>query len=188
MSLPTALRAVLPPDTARHWPQVASVAPAGAVLVGGTALAFHLQHRLSRDLDVFVLEPFDTDELAASLARLGPFAITLQNAGTLNGVLGRTKVQFLQAGDQTFVEELRDYFDIKAIEERGGRTVEEGLVLFTEHYQLRNADSTIYEIVRGLGYYDDLDEDPGVPEPLADTVRYWQGRVPALAAALRRGD
>lgn len=214
MSLPQWLRDLLPADTAAQWERIRRVVPPSALMVGGTALTVHLRHRVSRDLDFFVLEPFDTGQLADELARSGRFAVTTHSEHTLNGVLGRTKVQFLDASDQRFVEspievagirvaglgdilatklkviqdrgEHRDYFDLKSIEQRTGRTVEEGLRLFTQHYQLREPDRAVVEIVRGLGFHDDLEEDPGVPEPLTRTTSYWQARLPALVAAADR--
>jgi hypothetical protein len=214
MSVPAWLRAILPDDAAIQWARLVHVVPQGALLVGGTALTVQMRHRLSRDLDFFVTEPFDTGALAADLGRLAPFAVTLQDDRTLNGVLGDTKVQFLDASDQRFVEppvevagirvagigdvlatklkviqdrgEHRDYFDIKAMEQGAGRTVEEGLLLFVQHYRLQHPDRAVVEVVRGLGYHDDLDEDPGVPEPLSVTTGYWRARVPALVASLDR--
>lgn len=157
-------------------------------------------------------EPFDTGALAERIGALAPFAVTLQDDRTLHGVLGSTKVQFLEAIGQHFVEppvdiaglavagigdilatklkviqdrgEHRDYFDIKAIEQHGGRDVETGLLLFARHYQLQNPEAAIVEVVRGLGYHGDLDEDPAVPQPLSVTTSYWESRVPALLAAL----
>ena len=214
MSLPGWLREVLPSDTALRWEQVAPVVPRRALLVGGTALTVYLQHRLSRDLDFFVREVFDTDKLASRLTELAPFAVTFQDERTLNGMLGSTRLQFLDARDQRFIEqprdvagirvaglgdilatklkviqdrgEHRDYFDLKSIEQRASRTVEEGLLLFAQHYRLQHPDRAIYEVVRGLGFHDDLEEDPGVPEPLSRTTSYWEARLPALVASLDR--
>lgn len=212
MTLPKDLRQVLPADAAVRWQQIGDVVPASALLVGGTALAAHIHHRVSRDLDFFVTEPFDTGALAHRIAALAPFAVTFQDDRTLNGVLGRTKVQFLEGAGQRFVEpavdvaglavagvgdilatklkviqdrgEHRDYFDIKAIEQHGGRDVETGLLLFARHYQLGNPEAAIVEVIRGLGYHGDLDEDPAVPEPLSATTSYWAARVPGLLSAL----
>jgi hypothetical protein len=50
------LRAFLPPDTAETWQTIAPLVPPVAYLGGGTAIAVHLEHRTSRDLDFFFHE------------------------------------------------------------------------------------------------------------------------------------
>jgi hypothetical protein len=47
------IRKILPPDTAATWDAIAPLVPPGAYLGGGTAIAVHLGHRVSRDLDFF---------------------------------------------------------------------------------------------------------------------------------------
>ncbi len=108
MTLPAHIRKVLPKDTADSWEAIAPVLPSGLYLAGGTALAVHLQHRVSRDLDFFYHDhAIGLTELEESLASTGPFAITSRAAGTLNGLFSRTKVQFLhcdETEDQTLLE------------------------------------------------------------------------------------
>lgn len=98
MSLPDWLEALLPGDTAVTWEAVAPLVPAEAYLAGGTAIAVHLRHRPSRDLDFFFHEAVDLDRLTKRLHTHGPFAVTQRAPGTLNGVFGETRLQFLQAG------------------------------------------------------------------------------------------
>lgn len=94
------VRKVLPPDTALAWETIAPIVPATAYLGGGTAIAVHLAHRISRDLDFFFHRSnIDLRELAASLSKAGPFAITERAPGTLNGLFSATKVQFLHADE-----------------------------------------------------------------------------------------
>lgn len=100
MTLSDELRRILPTDTATTWEIIAKVVPEQAYLGGGTAVAVHLAHRVSRDLDFFFHErSVDLDGLAGRLATLGPFAISDREPGTLNGVFSRTKVQFLHADE-----------------------------------------------------------------------------------------
>jgi hypothetical protein len=47
-----AVRKVLPPDTAAAWDVIAPLVPPGGYLGGGTAIAVHLAHRVSRDLEI----------------------------------------------------------------------------------------------------------------------------------------
>jgi len=99
VSLPDWLQELLPGETAATWTQVAPLVPAKVYLGGGTAIAVHLRHRPSRDLDFFFhTAAVDLDRLAERLAAHGPFAITERAPGTLNGVYGETRLQFLRAG------------------------------------------------------------------------------------------
>jgi hypothetical protein len=99
VSLPAWLEALLPGDTAAAWEQIAPLVPAKAYLGGGTAIAVHLRHRQSRDLDFFFHErTVNLDKLAERLRARGAFAVTQRAPGTLNGVYGETRLQFLQAG------------------------------------------------------------------------------------------
>lgn len=217
MSLPDWLRALLPGDAAATWEQVAPLVPVEAYLGGGTAIAVHLRHRPSRDLDFFFHEPLDLDGLQERLQARGPFAVTERAAGTLTGLFGETRLQFLQAGlgrserllePTTFVAglhaaglgdllamklnaiagrgQLRDYFDIMTIEQQGGRTVEEGLALFLARYQPEHAESAITPILLGLGYLDDVADDPFLPLARGEIARYWQRRQPEIVAAVER--
>jgi len=83
--------------------------------------------------------------------------------------------------------ELRDYYDLMAIEQRTGRRVEEGLGLFLTRYEpTEPAGQAIGRIVTALGYLDDLDDDDLVPAARQDIAHYWQRRQPALLAATSR--
>jgi hypothetical protein len=94
------IRKILPPDTAATWEAIAKLIPPDAYLGGGTAIAVHLTHRVSRDLDFFFHhESIDLDKLTRRLTAVGPFAVTERSAGTLNGVFSATKVQFLHADE-----------------------------------------------------------------------------------------
>ena len=217
MSLPGWLDALLPGETGLAWEQVAPLLPPGAYLGGGTAIAVHLRHRQSHDLDFFVHEQVDLGELEELLRSRGPFAVTQQAAGTLNGLFGTTRLQFLQTGlepperrlEQTTLvaglpvaglgdllamtlnaiagrAQLRDYFDLMTIEQQAGRNVEEGLALFLARYQPAHADSAVTPILLGLGYLDDVADDPFLPIERDAITRYWQKRQPEIVAAIER--
>ncbi len=213
------LAAVLPSATRRAWGPVAQVTPPDGVLMGGTALAVHLRHRVSRDLDVFITSDFDVGALRDQLAAIGRFAVTQIGEGTLNGVFEEAKVQFLAAGGQRVLSEptvvagmkvgaiedllatkikvvgdraeLRDYFDLMAIEQHAGRFVEEGLQLYARRYGVEMSHVSIEHIVLGFGYFDDLQDDPHLASEhgvdLSDRVaRYWRRRQPEIIASLDR--
>ena len=211
------LHEILPKTVIDAWPHVAAVTPADGVLMGGTALAVHLRHRVSRDLDVFTASPFDPDEIRRRLEKRGLFAVTAKGEGTLNGVFEATKVQFLWADRQRVLErpeavagmavgslsdifasklkvtadrgELRDYFDLMEIERRAGRRVEEGLLLYMARYHVEPTDNSIDAIIRGFGYFEDVEGDPYLAtehgEDVFDVVAsYWRNRQPAILASL----
>ena len=218
MSLPDEIRSVLPADTAMAWELLAPVIPAPAYLAGGTAIAVHLGHRVSHDLDFFYhRSAIDLDRLARTIDTVGPFAITMRAPGTLNALFFRTKVQFLHADEvapQRLLSEpievaglrvaalddllamklrvvgdrgeLRDYFDLMTIEQRAGRSVEEGLQLFLARFQPPYPQEALGHIVRGLGYFDDIEPDDQVPVSRQTVVDYWTSRHPGVIAALGR--
>jgi predicted nucleotidyltransferase component of viral defense system len=214
MELPPELQAVLPGDVAHTWELMAPALPQELYLVGGTALAVHLHHRVSRDLDFFFHDEVDLDQLAAMLQDLGPFAITLRSEGTLNGLFSETKIQFLSATSQRLLErptkvaglrvagigdllatklkvigdrgELRDYFDLMEIEQQAGRRVEEGLGLFLTRYQVPPGHATIGHIVTALGYLQDVDEDDLLPVEKNVIEAYWRKRQPEIVRSLAR--
>ena len=76
---------VLGPQTTAVWPVVAEIVPADTVLMGGTALALHLAHRRSVDLDLFTPEAFDPDPRHETFDRLGHFVLDRKSQGTLLG-------------------------------------------------------------------------------------------------------
>jgi hypothetical protein len=186
--------------------------PDGAYLVGGTALAVHLGHRESRDLDFFLSRPGDLIALRDRLEARGDFLATTVESGTLNGSLGNARIQFLAAEDQRVLEpmktvagieiagitdlmamklkvigdrgELRDYFDVMEIEKGTGLGAEEGLGLFVRRYEPRDPNSALAHVVRGLGYFDDVLDDPGLPVARDVIERYWRRRQPEISTSL----
>lgn len=214
MSFPEHLQAVLPAETRAIWARIAPLVPPAAYLVGGTAIAAHIGHRPSRDLDFFLEHPVDLDEVAAALGRLGSLAVTGRSPGTLNCILETTKLQFLDASDQRAVEPtvtvagvrvagigdllatklkvivdrpaLRDYVDLRAIEQVAHRHVEEGLALFLQRYRPVAADQAIATVVRALASFEDVPEDPGLGVSVREVARYWTRRIPAIVAHLDR--
>lgn len=82
--------------------------------------------------------------------------------------------------------ELRDYYDVLVIEQRGHRRVEEGIALALRKYRPRGENAFIQSIVRGLGYLDDVEDDPSLPMPRGEIAAYWERRVPQIVSALSR--
>jgi hypothetical protein len=215
VTLPAELTQILPHETAWAWEQIAPILPDSCRLAGGTALAVHLHHRQSRDLDFFYSDPnLDLAALERQLSRIGSFAVSSRAPGTLNGILRSAKIQFLDAHDQIDLDEpephagilissladvfamktkvigdrgeLRDYFDLKRIEEIAGRGIEEGIGLYMTRYQGPPEHPSIGHIVEALGYLDDVDEDDMVPEDRATIAAYWKRRQPEISRGLAR--
>jgi hypothetical protein len=218
MTLPVWLEEVLPADTAAAWAAVRDVLPAPAYLAGGTAIAVHLRHRQSRDLDFFLEAPVDLAGLHDELARTGELHVTAFEATegrqTMEAYLGGAKLQILEASSTPLVEpatsvagvrvagvgdllamklkvvrergELRDYFDLMAIERDAHRRVEEGIALALRKYRPRGREELVASLLRSLAYLDDVEEDPAVPMAKASVAAYWAARVPEITANLSR--
>lgn len=194
----TDLEVILPADTLWAWRSVAPVLPPSAYLAGGTALACHLGHRVSLDLDLFLAEPpseADLRGLADRLASLGPLVVTELSEGTLNCLLGATKIQFLDASRQHMLEPpsvieampvagladlaatklgaissraaWRDYLDLYCIETEAHLFVEEALALYIERFQPTVPEQNIETILRCLCYFEDVAPEP-LPRLLGD--------------------
>lgn len=82
--------------------------------------------------------------------------------------------------------ELRDFFDLKVIETEAGRFAEEGLGLFVRRYRPRDADAAVRHLLLGLGYFEDVADDPFLPETREQILGYWQRRQPEIALTLNR--
>jgi nucleotidyltransferase AbiEii toxin of type IV toxin-antitoxin system len=205
---------ILPPATARAWSIVAPLLPRGAYLAGGTGLAVHAEHRESRDLDFFFHDAVDLEALRSVLDATGEFAATRIGDGVLDGVLCGAKVQFLHALGQrrlaptrrvagipvAAVDDilamklkaigdrgaLRDYFDVMTIEQRLGRTAEEGIALYLRRFQVPAEHESLRHIVLGLGYLDDVEDDELVPVDRKVIDRYWRRRQPEIVRHLSR--
>lgn len=215
MTLPADLAKILPRETAWAWEHVAPILPPSCRLIGGTALAVHLHHRQSRDLDFFYTDPdLDLAALEQRLSQLRSFAVTTRARGTLNGILQGARLQFLKAHEQIDLDEpaphagilvssladvfamkvkvigdrgeLRDYFDLKRIEEITGRGIEEGIALYMTRYGIPPEHPSIGHILDALGYLDDVDEDDMLPEDHATIAAYWKRRQPEISRNLAR--
>ena len=64
-------------------------------LVGGTALALQIDHRLSIDLDFFSIDPFDNSQVEEHLSTKYGFHTDYVATNTLKGFVQNVKVDFL---------------------------------------------------------------------------------------------
>jgi len=65
-------------------------------LAGGTALALHLGHRRSVDLDFFSQEAFQNENLLALLRRIGDIRVEQSEPGTFRGELAGVQISFIR--------------------------------------------------------------------------------------------
>jgi len=160
-------------------------------LAGGTAVALHLGHRLSLDLDFFGPMSFDARDLAARLSELGHFQLEQITADTLLGELEGVRTSFFRYRYPLIAEPssvlgimvagLEDLTAMKldAISQRGTRRdfidlyfiVQSGLPLpealqcYRRKYAKVNVD--LVHVVKSLAYFADAESEP-MPQMLAD--------------------
>jgi hypothetical protein len=219
-ALTAELEATLAPGTAKVWETLAPHLPEALYLGGGTAVAVHLRHRESADLDFFFhASSVDLEQLTALLSDLGAFAITRRAPGTLRGLFADIKVEFLHA-DQVRPQvllrepteiaglrvasledlmamklkvigdrgEARDYYDVMCMDERGAVTLEDGIALFLERYELASSNDALPHLIAALGYLDDVEQDDALPLDKRALTPWWQKRQALLVRELgRRG-
>ncbi len=208
---------VLDRETRACWPKIAEVSPRSGVLMGGTALAMHLRHRRSRDLDMFVHEPFDPNAVLEEMRTVATVAVESIAPGTLNCRVDGVKVQFLHARGQEPIDppllvdglpvgsvrdiaatkfkvvgdrgELRDYYDLMRIQTDAGISPQTGLRLYAQRYGVGLDHPSVAHIVKALGSFSDVADDPWLAEAAADAdleavSSYWKSRQPELSAWL----
>ena len=95
------------PDSLRGiWPYVADCAQRiGGVLMGGTAVAIHLRHRESEDLDVMTLEEFSGNAIKNRLEKYGAAVEVIEVAKNMfHGFVDTVKVDVFRALESNGVE------------------------------------------------------------------------------------
>jgi hypothetical protein len=202
--IPPEVHRLLPDDTAKTWVELAPHLPASLYLGGGTGVAVHLRHRESRDLDFFSHQDVDLECLRQTLEKLGPFAATFEDERTLKGLYGRTKLEIfvvpsikqlaaskvvagLRIGDlrdlmamkiKVLAErgEARDYFDVRTIDEIGGISVEEGIELYLERYDVDPSSGALRHLYLAMGDLSDVEEDAALPTTTTELQAWWSKR------------
>lgn len=169
------------------WDLVGSLSPPSGELMGGTALAIHLGHRKSEDLDIFVHDFFDPLALLEGLAEHGPVECEYRSENALNCIFGDVKLQFLSAAGQQRIEqgrkvgmmtvgsfpdvvatklkvvgdrgELRDYYDLMCVELMASIDAMRMIEWYCRRYGVSMTDQSVYHIVRALGSFHDVADD-----------------------------
>jgi hypothetical protein len=180
-------------------------------LAGGSAVAFHLGHRRSIDLDLFSREPaVDLEAVRASLVAALPEAEILAATGAtlklrVAGVLvdlvrypyatlappGPGPGGFSVAGLRDLAAMKlaaiarrgirRDFWDLHAIVTHGV-DLDDALRAYREKFD--RAEGDVYHVLRALTYFADADKDPVLPEGLTEEA--WQGIQAFFRAAASR--
>ena len=148
-------------------------------LVGGTALALHLGHRKSIDLDFFTSESFDLEEVKMMLIKKYDFKVSYSRSQTLKGFINGVKVDFIKFDyphlhncdiiDEVRIESIPDIIAMKllSITDNGSRikdfidiaylsswfSLEEMLQFFIR----KITNSNIMMPIKALTYFDDID-------------------------------
>ena len=81
--------------------------------------------------------------------------------------------------------ELRDYEDLRAIEELGGRRIEEGIALAIARYSIQS-EAGVMSLVTALADVDKCPEDDLVETPCEELIAYWHTRLPDVVASVSR--
>jgi len=76
--------------------------------------------------------------------------------------------------------ELRDYYDVKCIDEHGEVSLEDGVALFLMRYGLSRASDALPHLVRALGYLDDVADDESLPTSKTELAAWWRIRQAKL--------
>ena len=148
-------------------------------LVGGTALALHLGHRKSIDLDFFTSESFDLEEVKMMLIKKYDFKVSYSRLQTLKGFINGVKVDFIKFDyphlhncdiiEEVRIESIPDIIAMKllSITDNGSRikdfidiaylsswfSLEEMLQFFIR----KITNSNIIMPIKALTYFDDID-------------------------------
>jgi hypothetical protein len=155
----------------------------GFYLAGGTGLALHFGHRISRDLDFFAPDHFNEDGLLQRVQVLSGFALVSKAPFTLHATIQSTKVSFLgyaypelyshdnfegvSIGDPRDIACMkvsaiasrgtkRDFIDLNCCAEQYG--LKEILRLFDLKYEQSHL-SRIH-VLKSLTYFADAEKDP----------------------------
>lgn len=148
-------------------------------LAGGTGLALQLGHRLSIDLDLFALNPFDNEFYLEYLNKKFQFALDFSAISTLKGSIGNIKVDFISHPYSLVMpvvetENIRMYsladvaaMKINAIAGNGTRSKDFVDLYFLldqfsidqilGFYETKYNDRNTFHALKSLNYFDEVD-------------------------------
>lgn len=156
----------------------------GFYLAGGSALALHLGHRTSVDLDFFTPRSFDALALSRRLAQAGAFVQEQRKKDTLLGTFAQVKVSFFRYSYPLIVPtatllntaiasvsdigamkldaigtrgKKRDFIDLYFIY-RAGHSLEDVLDWYREKY--KGVEVNLVHYIKALTYFEEAEADP----------------------------
>lgn len=205
---------VLSPATRQNLATIASTALASRFyLAGGTAVALHLGHRLSYDLDFFTPErSFPADLPRRELGHRGELSVTQEDAGTFLGTFNGVRISFfiypyslLEAPadlEGIQVAGLPDLAAMKldAISSRGKKrdfidlygicqaafSLEQAIQQFERKYA--GVNYSMVHLLKSLTYFEDAEDDPMpqmlIPLEWPAVRRFFEDEVRRLMHAL----
>jgi hypothetical protein len=170
------------PSTLDTLKQIMLMPPLAAYnLVGGTALALQLGHRISIDLDLFVSDgTFDKIDIENCLLELGEVRQTFSNPVLYQAYLGDLKLDFVkyryqpirlvQVIDGIRMLHLEDIAAMKlsAVTNRGAKKDFFDIFFLLEHYDLatmlsffseKYPQQELFFVLKSLTYFEDADSD-----------------------------
>lgn len=197
------------PDTLRALKLTSKISViAKSYLAGGTALALHLGHRISVDLDFFTKEEFDEKVLSQNLKMLPEFKEDGTAWRTVWGSIGETKFSLFYyqyplikktitfEGIQILDKEDIAAMKIHALEDRGTKrdfidlyflakefSFEQMLKFYNQKYGVLK--DHFYMILRSMDYFTEaeIDEMPEMLIPVSweEIKKFFQNQTIALA-------
>lgn len=72
--------------------------------------------------------------------------------------------------------ELRDYFDLMRIEQQVGLQAESGITLAIERYNPKDKETFVFTVLKALGSFSDVADDPSLPVSRQEIEDYWTKR------------
>ncbi len=161
-------------------------------LVGGTALALHLGHRISIDLDFFTANEFNTASIIDSLKEKYTISLLAQATNSLTVNIDSVKTDFIRHNypllkpilliDGIKLASIKDIAAMKfnSTMNRGSKKDFFDIYELLKHYSLKELltfHSTKYDfssemiVIKSLVYFEDAEKEP---EPVSTNSTTWQ--------------
>ena len=173
------------------------------ILVGGTALALQIGHRISYDLDLFTSYNFDPKILAAKLREIIDLQISGEAENTLNALIAEVPVDFIRydypligkivsnEGIRMASKEDIVCMKLSAIASRGSKKDFYDIFFLLNDYSLdemfgfyerKYQSGERFHLLKSLVYFDDAEDDP---EPIQLIPVEWKTIRKKLEDAVR---